>query len=179
MSVDLLPSDSDFGPHYQGDVRDVLGDGWDLGIFHPPCTYLANSSVRWLWLDRSINKPDPMRWANMVEGAEFFRELFLADLPRIAVENPIMHKHARNVTRLGPADQYVQPWMFGEGETKATGLWLKNLPNLVPTNIVEGRHQAVHLMSPGPDRWKKRSITYQGIADAMAAQWGNLAPVTN
>jgi hypothetical protein len=169
-SIDLLPSESYKGPHLIDDVLDHLLGSWDLMIAHPPCTYLANSGVRWLYRD---GEPDEDRWLRMADGAEFFRELLRAPIPRIAVENPIIHKYARNIIGRGP-DQTVQPWQFGHGETKATCLWLKNLPPLVATNIVDGREPRVHHASPGPDRWKERSRTLQGIADAMADQWGSL-----
>jgi hypothetical protein len=172
MSCDLLPTEVP-GPHYQGDVFDVLDEGWDLMVAHPPCTYLANSSVIWLMPGGVRNEE---RWAKMVEGAAFFRSLWEAPIPRIAVENPIMHGHARRLIGAG-ATQTVQPWMFGEGETKGTCFWLKNLPPLVPTDVVDGRVARVHRMPPGPDRWKDRSRTYLGIAEAMAAQWSDLPAI--
>jgi hypothetical protein len=170
ISVDLLPTERS-GLHWEGDVLTVLHDGfWDLMIAHPPCTYLANSGVRWLYRD---GEPDNGRWDHMILAAEFFRELLNAPIPSIAVENPIMHKYA--VAIIGRRqDQIIQPWQFGHGETKATGLWLKNLPLLRPTNVVEGRQPRVHHASPGPERWKERSRTLRGIADAMAEQWGSL-----
>ena len=149
-----------------GDVRNVLRNGWDLLVAHPPCTYLTLAGARWLY-------EDPTRWQHMIDAAVFFRELLTAPIPRVAVENPIMHKYGKTIIGRGP-DQIIQPWMFGHGETKATGLWLKNLPKLEPTNIVSGREPRVHHASPGPDRWKERSRTLQGIADAMAEQWGAL-----
>lgn len=174
MSCDLLPTDVP-GPHYQGDVRDVLGDGWDLMIAHPPCTYLTNSGVAWL-------HKDPARWALLDDGAAFFRLLLEAPVPRIAVENPIMHKYAR--ARIGSVQysQIVQPWMFGHPESKATCLWLKGLPLLQNTNDVReemkrlpvSEQQRLHWLPPSKDRWKLRSTTYPGIAAAMAAQWGPL-----
>lgn len=175
ISIDLLPTER-AGPHYQGDIFDFLYDldwwlGFDLMIAHPPCTYLANSGVRWLY-DEDGNR-DGSRWVEMEESAVFFRRLLSVPIPRTAIENPVMHGHAKAIVGRGP-DQYVQPWQHGHGETKATGLWLKNLPPLEPTNIVEGRTPRVHHASPGPDRWKERSRTLQGIADAMAAQWGAL-----
>jgi len=174
MSCDLLPTDAP-GPHYQGDVFDVLDDKWDLMIAHPPCTFLSNSGVRWLGTQAG-------RWDNMREGAEFFRQLLNADIPRIAVENPIMHRYASNIIGRRQT-QIVQPWMFGHAETKATGLWLRNLPPLCPTynvrehmmTLSKAERNRVHYASPGPDRWKLRSTTYAGIGAAMAAQWGNLA----
>lgn len=163
MSCDILPSET-VGNHYQGDVRDVLDTSWDMVIAHPPCTYLSNSGVRWLY-------EKPGRWDDMREAADFFRLfLNLEHVPHVAVENPVMHGHAE----IRRADQFIQPWMFGHGETKRTGLWLKNLPPLVPTDIVEGREQRVWLMSPGPERQKERSRFFRGIADAMAVQWGEL-----
>lgn len=165
MSCDLLPTDSP-GPHYQGSVFDIIHDGWDLMIAHPPCTYLCNSGVSWL-------HKDPSRWDKMKDGANFFKSLLEANIPKVAIENPIMHKYAVEIIGLRQS-QVVQPWMFGHGETKATCFWLKNLPPLTPTNIVEGREQRLHKLPPSKDRWKIRSTTYQGIADAMASQWGRI-----
>lgn len=164
-SCDLLPTERP-GNHIRGDVLEVLNDGWDMAIFHPTCTYLCNSGVSWLHRQSD-------RWAKMIDGAEFFKRLLNAPIPRIAVENPIMHKYAKAIIGMSQT-QTVQPWMFGHGETKATCLWLKGLPPLIPTNIVAGREQRLHRLPPSEDRWKLRSITYQGIADAMAAQWSNL-----
>ena len=173
MSVDLLPSEKP-GAHYQGDIEQffhsLLPDSFDLLIAHPPCTFLANSGVRWLYENGERNED---RWWEMEQSAKFFRRLLELPIPRIAVENPIMHRYGKEIIGRGP-DQIIQPWMFGHGETKATGLWLKNLPKLEPTNIVAGREPRVHHASPGPDRWKERSRTLQGIADAMADQWGSL-----
>lgn len=173
MSCDLLPTDSS-GPHYEGDVFDIINDGWDLMIAHPPCTYLTNAGVSWLYRKEG-------RWEQMRDGAEFFRKLLTADIPRIAVENPIMHKYAKEIIGESQA-QVVQPWMFGHLEQKGTGLWLKNLPLLQPTNNVKqqmlelpiAERQRIHYLPPSADRWKIRSETYQGIADAMATQWGAL-----
>lgn len=134
-------------------------------IAHPPCTYLCNSGVRWL-------HSDPERWAKMREGAELFRTLLDAPIPHIAVENPIVHKYAVEIIGRRQ-DCVVQPWQHGHPETKATCLWLKNLPPLVPTNIVEGREARVHRLPPSSDRWKLRSTTLPGIASAMAEQWGD------
>jgi len=167
-SCDLLPAEDGSEFHIQGDVLlhgIQLRPGWDLMIAHPPCTYLANSGARWL-----VN--NPVRQKAMRAACEFFMRLRYAPIDRIAIENPIPHKHAREY--MGNYTQLIQPWQFGHGETKATCLWLKNLPKLVPTNIVEGRTPRVHHASPGPDRWKERSRTLQGIADAMADQWGSL-----
>ena len=158
MSCDLLPSDSEDGDHYQGDVLDIIDNDWDLMIAHPPCTHLAVSGARW-FKDKQ---------AEQTEAIAFFLALATANIPRICVENPISIMS----TRFRKPDQVIQPWQFGHGETKATCLWLTNLPKLTPTNIVEGREARIHKMPPSPDRWKLRSKTYQGIADAMAQQWG-------
>ena len=157
MSCDLLPTERD-GPHYRGDVRDVLDDGWDMMIAHPPCTHLAVSGSRWF--------KDKVQ--EQAEALEFVEMLMDAPIPRIAIENPI----SVISSRIRKPDQIIQPWQFGHGETKATCLWLKGLPKLTPTNVVEGREARVHRMPPGPDRWKERSRTYSGVAEAMAAQWG-------
>lgn len=157
VSCDLLPSEAP-GPHYEGDVRNILDANWDLMIAHPPCTHLAVSGARW-FKDKQQEQ---------AEALEFVRLLLAANVPRIALENPV----SIISTRIRKPDQIIQPWQFGHGETKATCLWLKNLPPLRPTNIVEGREARVHKMAPSPDRWKERSRTYQGIADAMAEQWG-------
>lgn len=158
MSCDLLPTDVP-GPHYQGDVRDVLDYPWDLMVAFPPCTALAVSGARHFEEKRKDGRQQA--------GASFFMSLAKADIPRIAIENPISIMS----TLWRKPDQIIQPWMFGHGETKATCLWLKNLPPLKPTNIVEGREQRIHKMGPSPDRWKERSKTFPGIAEAMAAQW--------
>jgi hypothetical protein len=157
MSCDLLPTDEP-GPHYQGDVRDVIGDGWDLMIAHPPCTHLAVSGARWF----------KDKLTEQAEALDFVRELMAAPIERIAIENPI----SIISSRIRKPDQVIQPWQYGHGETKATCLWLKGLPKLTPTNVVEGREARVHRMPPGPDRWKERSRTFEGVAAAMAAQWG-------
>jgi hypothetical protein len=179
MSCDLLPTESP-GPHYQGDVRDVLGDGWDLMVAHPPCTYLSNAGVRWLQGDfghkmAATSLVGEDRWRAMSDGAALFRALLDAPIPRIAVENPIMHKYA--VSEIGRRqDQVVQPWMFGEPVQKAIALWLVGLPLLLATGpFMEERHQLVHKMPPSADRAKKRSKFFPGIAAAMADQWGSLA----
>lgn len=177
ISCDLLPSDDGSAHHVIGDVRDLLdAQAWDLAVFFPPCTYLCNSGVRWLWRGGSSRSGarDVDRWARMVEGAEFFATLQATRIPRVAIENPIMHEHARALVQAWPR-QIVQPWMFGTGEIKATVLHLKNLRPLTPTNIVDGRRPRVHHESPAPDRWKKRSITDLGLAAAMADQWGGRA----
>ena len=166
FSCDLLPAEDNSKFHYQGNAMDVIDDGWDLLIAHPPCTYLTNAGVRWLHTREG-------RWADMVQAAEFFKTLLNYDIPHICVENPIMHKYGVEIIGRRQ-DQLIQPWQFGHGETKATGLWLKNLPKLIPTNIVEGREQRIWKLPPGPDRWKERSRTFQGIASAFADQWGSL-----
>lgn len=158
-SCDLLESEIP-GQHIQGDVLKYIDDGWDMMIAHPPCTYLAVSGARWF-----RNKE---RWERQKKAIEFFMKLVNAPVEKIAVENPVSIMS----TRYRKSDQIIQPWMFGHGETKTTCLWLKNLPKLKHTNIVEGRNSRIHKMQPGYDRWKNRSRTYQGIADAMAEQWG-------
>lgn len=173
MSCDLLPTDKK-GPHHQGSVFDIIDQGWDLMVAHPPCTYLCNSGV--CWLDKKEGRRDQMK-----AGAEFFKQLLEADIPYIAVENPIMHKYAKAIIGRGP-DQIIQPWMFGHKEKKGTGLWLKGLPKLVPTTDLKDEtdilpkrlQQRIHWQSPGKDRWKVRSTTFKGIAKAMAKQWGDL-----
>lgn len=159
MSCDLLPTERP-GPHYQGDVRDVLDDGWDLMVAHPPCTDLAVSGARWF-----AEKRD-----EQAAALAFVRLLLDAPIPRIALENPV----SVISSRIRKPTQTIQPWQFGHGEVKATCLWLKNLPPLVPTNIVDGREARVHRMAPGPDRWRERSRTLPGIAEAMADQWGSV-----
>lgn len=158
-SCDLLPTERP-GQHYQGDVRDMLREPWDMLIAHPPCTYLAVSGARW-W---------PGRLAEQGEAVEFARLLLNANVDHVCVENPI----GKLSTAIRKPDQIIQPWQFGHGEVKATCLWLRGLPKLSPTRIVAGREARVHRMSPGPDRWKERSRTLRGIADAMAEQWGAL-----
>lgn len=173
MSCDILPTDTP-GPHHQGDVRDLMGEGWDLVIAHPPCTYLSNSGVRWL-------HTEPGRWDKMREAAEFFALMWEFDTPRLAVENPIQHRYAVEAHGKGKATQTVQPWQFGHPETKRTAYWLLGLPKLAETNNVKAEFDSlsvaersrIHYASPGPDRWKLRSTSYPGIAAAMANQWGN------
>ena len=160
MSCDLLPTEVE-GPHHMGDVTELLHMGWDLMIAHPPCTHLAVSGSRWF--------KDKVK--EQAEALVFVQTLMDAPIPRIAIENPI----SVISSRIRKPDQIIQPWQFGHGETKATCLWLKGLPKLTPTNVVEGREARVHRMPPGPDRWKERSRTYSCVAEAMAAQWG-LAP---
>lgn len=158
-SCDLLDTEIP-GNHYVGDVREVLHLDWDLMIAHPPCTHLAVSGARWF----------KEKQAEQAEALEFVRLLMNAPIERIAIENPI----SIISSRIRKPDQIIQPWQFGHGETKATCLWLKGLPKLQPTNIVEGREQRVHKMPPSPDRWRERSRTFPGIASAMAQQWGRL-----
>lgn len=198
-SCDLLPCDGDPRYHVKGDVLEILAGRrrfpdwrslpkkWDLLIAHPPCTYLCNSGVRWLFSPQpsrynrklvvtgfarrigvSINRyADATRWKQMEEARTFFHKLWTANVRYVAMENPIPHKYGQ----LPRYTQIIQPWQFGHGETKATCLWLKNLPKLVPTDIVSGREQRIWKMSPGPLRWKQRSKTFEGIAKAMATQW--------
>jgi site-specific DNA-cytosine methylase len=156
-SCDLLPTER-LGNHIHGDVLQHLHRNWDLMIAHPPCTHLAVSGARW-FKDKQIEQ---------AEALDFVRRLLDATIPRIALENPI----SIISSRIRKPDQIIQPWQFGHGETKATCLWLKNLPKLLPTNIVEGREARIHKMPPGPDCWKERSRTFEGIAQAMAEQWG-------
>ena len=157
LSCDLLPSEIP-GNHYQGDVRDIIDNGFDLMIAHPPCTHLAVSGARW-FKDKKVEQK---------EALDFVRFLMDANIPKIAIENPIsiISSHIRK------PDQIIQPWQFGHGETKKTCLWLKNLPLLQPTNIVDGRKDRIHKLPPSENRWKERSRTYEGIAKAMADQWG-------
>jgi len=157
-SCDLLPTER-LGNHINGDVLDHLHRNWDMMIAHPPCTHLAVSGARWF----------KAKLHEQAEALDFVRRLMDAPIPRIAIENPI----SIISSRIRKPDQIIQPWQFGHGETKATCLWLKNMPKLVPTNIVEGRESRIHKMPPGPDRWKERSRTFTGIATAMATQWSN------
>ena len=168
LSCDLLPSEAP-GPHYQGPVQDILGDGWDLMVAHPPCTHLAVSGARWF----------AGKQAEQAEALDFVRLLLAAPIPRIALENPV----SIISSRIRKPDQVIQPWQYGHEATKTTCLWLKGLPKLVPTNIVGkgARHVTKsgkslpqwYNLPPSADRWKIRSATFQGIADAMAEQWGN------
>jgi site-specific DNA-cytosine methylase len=158
-SFDLLPTEIP-GNHVSGNVQDLPLDYWkqfDLAICHPPCTHLAVSGARWFKDKQKEQK----------QALDFVRWLMDLPIEKIAIENPV----SIISSRIRKADQYIQPWQFGHGEVKKTGLWLKNLPLLQPTEIVEGREPKVHHMSPGPDRWKERSRTYSGIAAAMAEQW--------
>lgn len=157
MSCDLLPTERP-GPHYQGDVLEILNDGWDMMIAHPPCTHLAVSGARW------FREKQKEQFAAMI----FFMDLAQYPINKVAIENPISIMS----TVWHKPDQIIQPWQFGHGETKATCLWLKNLPLLKPTNIVDGREQRIHKMPPSENRWRERSRTFPGIAAAMAEQWG-------
>ena len=159
VSCDLLPSERQ-GKHYQGDVFDIINDGWDMMIAFPPCTHLAVSGARYF----AVKRADGRQQAAL----EFVRRLFNAPIKKIAVENPI----GIISTEIRKPDQIIHPWQFGHGETKATCLWLKNLPKLIPTNIVDGREHRVWRMPPSEHRAKERSRTYPGIARAMAEQWG-------
>jgi len=165
-SCDLLPTEGDPRWHFQGDVLGYAGSprwGWDLLIAHPPCTDLAVSGAR--------HFAEKIADGRQQRALDFVQALMDAPIPRIALENPV----SVISSKIRKPDQIIQPWQFGHGETKATCLWLKNLPKLAPTDIVEGRSDRIHKMPPGPNRWKERSRTYQGIADAMAAQWGDYA----
>ncbi len=156
-SCDLLPTEKP-GNHIQGDILKHLADGWDLMIAHPPCTHLAASGARW-W-GAKVHEQE--------EGVKFFMSIVSAPVKKLAIENPI----GKISTVWRKPDQIIQPWQFGHGETKATCLWLDGLPKLKPSKIVEGREARIHKMPPSVNRWKERSRTYQGIADAMAEQWG-------
>ena len=166
MSCDLLPTEKP-GPHYQGDVFDIINDGWDMMIAHPPCTHLAVSGARW-FAEKKMEQETAL---------DFVRKLLASPPPKIALENPI----SIISSRIRKPDQVIQPWMFGHGETKATCLWLKGLPKLCPTHMKNDlfaspepkeREARIHKLPPGPDRWKERSRTFTGIAQAMADQWG-------
>ena len=171
VSCDLLPTESP-GPHYQGSVLDIMGDGWDLMIAHPPCTYLCSSGLHW-------NKRIPERAATQA-AAEFVVKLWEADIPQVCIENPV----GCLPRFIGPAEQWVQPHQFGHDASKKTGLWMRGLPALVGTKdiaprIISGRPRwanqtdsGQNRLGPSEDRWKLRAMTYQGIADAMAQQWG-------
>ncbi len=162
VSCDLLPTEAP-GPHIEGDVLDVIWQGWDMMIAHPPCTRLAVSGARWFKQYETEQRT----------ALHFVALLMAAPIPRICIENPI----SVISSRIRKPDQIIQPWQYGHGETKATCLWLKNLPKLVPTDVVDGRVPRVHHASPGPNRWKERSRTMAGIANAMADQWGALEPM--
>lgn len=160
MSFDLLPTEI-AGPHYQGDIRELPTEYWkqfDLAICHPPCTHLAVSGARWFYEKNQEQS----------EALEFVRFLMSLPVSRIVIENPI----SIISTHIRKPDQIIQPWQFGHSETKATCLWLKNLPPLFPTAIAQGNNNSIHMMSPGPNRWRERSRTFKGIAEAMSKQWG-------
>ena len=159
MSCDLLDTETP-GLHYRGDVTQILGLGWDLMIAHPPCTHLAVSGSRWF----------KDKVSEQAEALAFVRLLMDAPIPCIVIENPV----SIISSKIRKPDQIIQPWQFGHGETKATCLWLKGLPKLTPTNVVDGREARVHRMPPGPNRARERSRTYSGVAEAMAQQWGGL-----
>jgi hypothetical protein len=173
-SCDLLPTDGDPRWHIQGDAIEVAySGGWDMMIAHPPCTYMANSGVCHL-------HKDPTRWQKLDQAAAFFRALWDAPIGAVAIENPVMHKYAKE--RIGVHQtQTIQPYQFGHLEQKATCLWLRGLPKLKPTrdlkealkSLPDNQRQRLHYLPPSADRWKLRSKTYQGVADAMAEQWGN------
>lgn len=184
-SCDIEPTEGDPNYHIQGDVLNVLDDGWDLMIAHPPCTRLSNSGVKHLYYgQKKENGIDPEKWAEMERASEFFNKLKNAPVSKKAIENPVMHRHAIELTG-GKAAQYVQPSMFGTRRRKLTGLRLFNLPLLIPTNNLEAEYRKIEkgtkeyrewnycwFMSPGPDRGRKRSKTEESIANAMADQWG-------
>ncbi|MEH6697214.1 MAG: hypothetical protein V7672_00800 [Brevundimonas sp.] len=174
-SCDLLPAEDGSNRHITGDARDHLNDGWDLlMVAHPPCTRLCNSGVRWL-ATPPPGKTVAQMQGELEEGAALFSAFWNAPIDRVCIENPVMHRHAKAlIENYEPPAQSVQPWQFGHGETKRTCFWLRNLPPLAPTDIVEGREARVHRMPPGPDRWKERSRFFPGIAEAMADQWGDL-----
>lgn len=176
VSCDLLDTDVP-GPHYKGDVRDIINNGWDLMIAHPPCTFLTVAGARWFYhpddkhLPTSQRRPHPKyptRRQDQLDAIEFVKFLMSASIEKIALENPV----GVLSTQYKKPSQIIQPWQFGHGVTKATCLWLKNLPLLTPTEIVSGRVAECHNLPPSKDRWKLRSKTYEGIAKAMAEQWG-------
>ena len=183
-SCDLLPAEDGSNRHIVCDVRDLLHDGWDLlAVMHPPCTRLCNSGVRWLHVPPPGRTLEAM-WADLDEGAALFSDCWNAPIPRVCVENPVMHKHARERIAGWERPQTVQPWWFGDPAFKATGLYLRGLPKLAPTyKLTPPRagtpeHKAwsaVHRASPGPDRWRERSRTFDGLAQAMASQWSTSA----
>jgi hypothetical protein len=160
-SCDILPAEDGSPFHIQGDVLEVINKGWTLAVFHPPCTDLAVSGARHFAAKVADGRQG--------RALDFVQRLLDAPIPHIALENPV----SIISSRISQPDQIIHPWQFGHGETKATCLWLKNLPKLVPTDVVEGRSDRIHRMPPGPNRWKERSRTYAGIAAAMADQWGD------
>jgi len=157
-SCDLLECEADPSWHYQAPVEEVLGNGWDLMVAHPPCTHLAVSGSRHFH----------RKQREQAEALDFVRLLMAAPINRWCIENPV----SIISSAITPPQQIIQPWQFGHGETKTTCLWLKNLPSLKPTLVVAGREPRIHMMPPGPDRWKDRSRTFKGIAEAMGDQWG-------
>jgi hypothetical protein len=195
-SCDLLPTDSRPERHITGDATAILDDGWDILIAHTPCTRMSNSGVRWLKTPpgkirtdhhtqaevdtyAAMNEAERLEfmWQKLREGAELFSKFWNAPIKRKAIENPVMHHHAKALIRgFRPQAQTIQPWQHGHGECKRICLWLDGLPPLEPTNIVEGREQRIHMMPPGPDRWKERSRFFPGVAAAMAKQWGSYTP---
>lgn len=176
-SCDILPTEGDPKYHIQGDVIPLLTQGWDMMIGFPPCTHLSLSGARWAtdhWVKR---KNKPARWhdgtakrAALKEAVEFFRTLWTAPIQRICLENPM----SRASSLVAKKSQTIQPWQFGHGEKKTTWLWLKNLPPLKPTNVVEGREERVFNMPPSDTRSIDRSRTFEGVAKAMSQQWNNL-----
>lgn len=177
-SCDLEPASDGSPYHLQTNVLDVLTDTWDLGIFHPDCTYLANSGALRLYVDgKKANGPYPPRWAEMRSAARFFRTLLECGIPSIAVENPVMHGHAKVIIGAEPS-QSIQPWQFGDDASKRTCLWLRNLPLLKPTDVLRKNRYAnqtpsgQNRLGPSPERAAIRAVTYPGVADAMAQQWG-------
>ena len=184
-SCDLLPDERGSNRHIRDDVRNVLEDNWDLlMVAHPPCTRLCNSGVRWLTEPPKDKTLDQM-WAELAAGADLFSTLWNAEIPCVAMENPIMHKHAKDlIVNYEPPAQTVQPWWFGDPAFKSTCLWLRNLPALKKTDVLDPPAKGteahkewsfVHRASPGPDRWRLRSTFFPGIANAMARQWGQYA----
>lgn len=183
-SCDLLPAGDGSNRHFVGDIREYLHDGWDLlAVFHPPCTRLCNSGVRWLTVPPQGRTIEAM-WAELDEGAALFSACWNAPIPRIAVENPVMHRHAKaRIVNYAPPAQTVQPWWFGDPAYKATSLYLRGLPALVASQRLSPpakgtdehkRWSKIHRAPPGSDRWKIRSQTFPGIANAMADQWGDI-----
>lgn len=178
-SCDLLPAEDGSNRHIRADFRDLLGQGWDLlMVAHPPCTRLCNSGVRWL------SAPPPGRTeadmqGELVDAADMFSTAWNAPIERVCIENPVMHRYAKAlISDYQPPAQSIQPWQFGHGETKRTCLWLRNLPLLQPTNIVEGREARIHRMPGGKNQARERSRSYRGISAAMAQQWGDLDGLT-
>ena len=175
-SNDLVPADDGSPFHIQGDAIQAAYSGkWDIIIAHPECTYLANSGAKHLYAGmKAENGPEPERWAKMGAAAQFFLLLLNAPAPMVCVENPVMLGHPKRLIGIPEPSQTIQPWQFGHGETKATCLWLRGLPLLRPSEVVSGREQKVFRMAPGPNRKRLRSMTFEGIARAMAVQWGSV-----